>query len=166
MHPMRLLGLSLVLLFFACEERVVNVPGPTQIVFVDRSALPLEYNIYARLYTDARGHYVIWWGDVKNTGLDTLRDVFTQAKIYFSPEAMSGDNFATIARGYLGVFDDVGKFTQRAIFAPGERLFHYTESDLFQIPERAQYVNYLFSFITPNNAPSSGAFLNGFIFRN
>src|SRR3990167_5042466 len=91
--------LSLLFCILGCaDEKIVNVPGPVQIVYTERSALPLEFNVYARLLYDQGGYYVTWLGNVKNTGQDTLRGVLPQAKIFFSEEAMRSDNPAVVAQ--------------------------------------------------------------------
>lgn len=144
MRPLILLSC---LFFVGCaDERIVSVPGPEQIIYVEQSALPLEFNIYASLNYD-KGYYAIWWGDVKNTGGDTLK-VFPQAKIFLSEEALKQNNPVLTTQGSIGSFNEVGSFVAQEQLLPGQTLRHYTKSGTFVIPENSRYVNYLFNFLS------------------
>lgn len=137
---------SCLFLLGCVDERIVSVPGPEQIIYVEQSALPLEFNIYASLNYD-KGYYAIWWGDVKNTGGDTLK-VFPQAKIFLSEETLKQNKPVSTTQGVIGLFNAVGAFEAQAQLLPGQTLQHYTKSGTFVIPENSGYINYLFSFLS------------------
>ena len=134
--------LLLCLLFLSCaDEKIVGVPVDRIITVEGKSGL--EFNLWAELNYDygIQKYSVVWYGDIKNVGEETIVGLKPQAKLFFSDSAYQNNLSDITAFGSLYSGGSV-----RDSIQPGEIQQHVTQIAEFSIP--GSYIAYLFGFVT------------------